>query len=609
MRTLQVVAILLTAAAAPMLERATPGASALQAGSQATLQTEVQRLIDSPQWGNDRWSVMVISLDRGDTLVSIGGSETLAPASNMKLFTTAAALHYLGAQYRFTTFLLADGRIENGVLDGDLILYGTGDPTLSDRFGQKMAVWNAFADTIAALGIREIRGSIIGDASYFGGPGAAEGWQPTYMNASYAAPASALSYAENIVTLMIRPGPQAGWRPTVQVIPGGDGIAIVNEATTVARGRTSLHVARAAYDGPIVIRGQIVAGSGGMLRTVPLGDPQRWAAAVLRETLQKRGIPVAGGVKAVQDPEDSPVSGRAVFAPAFSQKEPLRVLAMHQSPPLIEVLEVINKKSHNLLAEQTLRAVGRVAVGKGTVDAGARAVLAMLGREGDDGDDSSPRIYDGSGLSILNRATARDIVELLAFMANSPTFDDYYFTLPEAGARDGLTRMGGTPAQGNLRAKTGTINYVSALSGYVKAANGERLAFSIIANNVPSTYRAKRIEDAIGARLASYSRPVAGATAPMPGSGAAPDAVRQSTGPADTPATNTAKANLPAPSPASAASSPAATPARARTHTIRKGDTLDGIAKRYGTTVTALRNANPGLDPRRLIPGKTVRLP
>ena len=587
MRMIHAVAFWMVVAAMPA---ATDAASAIQLGSDQALEAEVQRLIDSPQWRDDRWSVSVISLDRGDTLVSIGGSETLAPASNMKLFTTGAALYYLGPQYRFTTFLLADGTIENGILDGDLIIYGTGDPTLSDRFGRKMSVWQAFADTVAALGIREIRGNIIGDASYFGGPGAAEGWQPDYMNASYAAPASALTYAENIVTLMIKPGPEPGWRPVVQVVPGGEGIAIVNEATTVASGRTRLHVARAAYDGPIVIRGQIARNNGGVLRTVPIADAPRWVAAVLRETLQKRGIVVTGDVRAVQNPAESPVSGRAVFAPAFSDKAPVRVLAMYLSPPLIEILEVINKKSHNLLAEQTLRTIGRVVVGQGTVEAGARAVLAMLGREGDS-DSPSPQIYDGSGLSVLNRVSSRDIVELLAFMANSPMFEDYYFTLPEAGARDGLSRMGGTAAIGNLRAKTGTINYVSALSGYVRAANGERLAFSIISNNVPSTYRAKRIEDAIGARLASYSRPGQVTVAPMP------DTTRVRAGPAA--ADTTSKSNTTAP----------ANPAAMRTHRIRKGDTLEAIAKRYGTTVAALRKANPGLDPRRLIPGKSVRLP
>ncbi len=549
----------------------------------ATLRADIERLIASP----GRWSVTVVSLDRGDTLIAHEPDLPLAPASNMKLFTSAAALYYLGPQYRYNTFLLADGSIQNGVLQGDLIIYGTGDPTISDRFGQKMRVWETFADTLAALGVREIRGKIIADASYFGGPGTAPGWEDDYMNASYAAPASALSFAENIATLQIKPAAQTGMKPEVRLIPGGEGsIALVNEATTVAGRRSWINVMRTSYDGPILIRGQIGKSTLGVLRTVPVSDPGRWAGAVLRETLQKRGIQVAGGVIAVQAPEASPVTGRLIFAPAFSDKPPLRVLAIHESPPLFDILEVVNKKSHNLLAEQTLRTVGRVALGQGTVEAGARAVQHLLQAESS-GTTPQVHIYDGSGLSVLNRVTTRSIIHLLSFMAKSPMWNDYWATLPEAGARDGLHRMYRTNAEHNLRAKTGTIDNVSALSGYVRASNGERLAFSIISNSVPSTYRAKRIEDAIGARLAGFDRDVDGAVAAFPEE------------PTVAPPTPTASAKKPA----------ARTTSAQRTYTIRKGDTLDGIARRNGTTVSALQRANPGLNPKRLLPGKRIVLP
>jgi D-alanyl-D-alanine carboxypeptidase/D-alanyl-D-alanine-endopeptidase (penicillin-binding protein 4) len=551
----------------------------------AALRTDLEKMIASP----GQWSVTVVSLDRGDTLFAHSPDLGLMPASNMKLFTTAAALYYLGPHYRYSTFLLADGPIQNGVLAGDLIVYGTGDPTISDRFGQKMRVWESFADTLAALGVREVRGNIVADASYFGGPGAADGWETDYMNASYAASASALSFAENVATLQIKPASQVGGRPEIRLIPGGEAsIAVLNEATTVAGRRSWINVTRTSYDGPIRVRGQIGKNTMGVLRTVPVSDPALWAGAVLRETLQKRGMIVSGQVKAVQLPNASPVTGRLIFAPAFSDKPPLRVLAIHESPPLFDVLEVVNKKSHNLLAEQTLRTVGRVALGQGTVEAGARAVQHLLDEEAK-GATEGLRIYDGSGLSVLNRVTTRSIIHLLSFMAKSAMWQDYWATLPEAGVSDGLHRMQRTAAERNLRAKTGTIDHVSALSGYVRAHNGERLAFSIISNNVPSTYRAKRIEDAIGARLAAFDRESDGVATPFP---AAP-AVTQP------------------PSPSSvkrATPSPSSTAGR-RTYTIRKGDTLDGIARRQGTTVKALQRANPGLNPRRLMPGKKIVLP
>lgn len=564
---------------------AAEAAVATDAMSEA-LRADLRQIIARPGWSGDRWSVTVRSIDRGDVLFSFGGGDPLAPASNMKLFTTAAALYYLGPDFRYNTFLMATGPVHDGVLDGDLVVYGTGDPTFSDRFGDKQRIWNAFADTLAALGIREIRGSIVGDGSYFTGPGAGEGWQQDYMNASYAASAGALSYAENVAMFQIAPGDQAGWRPDVHLVPGGEGVAIVNQATTAGSGSTRISASRMAYDGPIVVRGRIARGAKPVLRSVPVSDPARFAAAAFREVLVRREIAVAGGIRSAQTSAESPVTGRSVFAPALDSKEPVRVLAVHTSEPLMQVLTIINKKSHNLMAEQVLRTVGRVAVGEGSVEGGRRAVEHMLEQQGRETD---LVMYDGSGLSVLNRVSAGSIVELLTMMAESPMWDYYWETLPEAGASDGLRRMYRTQAEGNLRAKTGTIDRVSALSGYVTSANGERLAFSIISNNVPSTWMAKRVEDAVGARLAQFERPLG---APP----AEPTPVERAPGAAYTPGT-------------AAAPPPAAAAAAARTHRIRSGETLSHLARQYGVTVAAIERANQGLDARRIRVGQTVRIP
>jgi len=564
------------------------------------LRADLTRLIQQTGWRNAQWSVMVVSLDRGDTLFAHEPDLALAPASNMKLFTTAAALYYLGPQFRYATYLMTDGAIEAGVLTGDLIVYGTGDPTLTDRFfGTRTAAWEALADTLAARGVTRILGDVVGDASYFTGSPIGTGWQESYMNASYAAQASALSVNDNIATLRILPGAQVGWRPRVELLPGGDGIAIVNQATTRS-GQTRIDVGRLAYSGPIVVRGQIAPGHQGVWRAVPVADPARYAAAVFRQALQRRGIEVEGGIRSVGDPESSPLTGRSVFAPAFDDRPPLRVLAVHRSPPLQQVLELINQRSHNLSAEQVLRTIGRIAVGDGSVEAGAYAVRYMIQRE-TRSDSTEIWIDDGSGLSALNRVSARTLIHLLAYMRESPMWESFWNTLPEAGRSDGLRRMGGTPAAGNLRAKTGTIDRVSALSGYVTAGNGEQLAFSIISNNVPSTWRAKRVEDAIGARLARFSRPQGGQMYAL-----AENGVSTGEGEATTsPPPSAARADTPRAPAASADSGRDG----GRTYVIRRGDTLEAIARRHGTTVAALRAANPGLNPRRLIPGRTIRLP
>ena len=579
-------------APAPQTVAAAPAASV--APAVASLRSEIDGLIREPGWRDAVWSVMAVSLERGDTLYAHNAGMGLAPASNMKLFTTAAALYYLGPEFRYGTFLMSGGDVANGVLNGDLILYGTGDPTIANRFGSQRTVWQAFADTLLTLGITRIAGDVVGDASYFEGGGTPEGWQTSYMNASYAAPSSALSFAENVATVQVAPAAQAGWRPEVTLVPGGEGFGVVNNATTVASGRTTIRIRRSAYDGPVVITGQIARNASPVVRAVVVSDPERMAAAALRYELQERGITVDGGVRGVTSAGESPVTGRSVFAPGFREQAPLRVLAVHTSPPIIEILDIINHKSHNMMAEQTLRTVGRVAAGSGSVEGGARAVQAMLERELDQGAIDQLTIYDGSGLSVLNRASARSFIQLLDAMADSPMWQSYWSTLPEAGAPGGLRRMYRTPAEGNLRAKTGTINHVSALSGFVRAANGERIAFSIISNNVPSTWRAKRIEDGIGARLAALDRPaVLGETVnrEQPMEPATPSVSQPDEAPAQPPVAET-----PAPDGPS-------------THTIQSGDTFEGIAKQYGLTVRALRAANPGVEPRRLIPGKTLRLP
>lgn len=583
---------------------AAPGAATL------ALRSDLEHEIESPGWRGDEWSVTIVSLDRGDTLFARNPDLPLAPASNMKLFTTTSALYYLGPDYRYSTYMLADGDTKNGVLQGNLVVYGTGDPMLSFRFNHTTtATMRAFADSIAAQGIRQITGDVVGDGSYFTGPRSGP-WDLSYIGASYAVPDDALSLNENLVTIQVSPGAKAGYRPVVSAIPGGTDIAVVNEATTTTGGGTSIDIRRDSYDGPLVVRGHIRRGAGTVTRVVPVADPAQYAAAALKEALQQKGITVGGRARSIHDPARSPVSGRAVFAPAFQKSAPpIHILSIYRSAPLIDMLDILMHLSHNMMAEQTLRTVGRVALGDGSIAGGHRAIMAMLERE--TGPDSVGLWqYDGSGLSPENRTTSRTLIRLLSFAARSPFYDSLWRTLPEAGHRH-LMRMVGTPAQNNLRAKTGTIDHVSALSGYVRAADGERLAFSIISNNVPSTWKAKRIEDAIGARLASFTRPAesvasgAPASPPeVPGNAAAP-ATPVPAAPAGT-AAAAPKASAPDAPKASAAP---ARPEKTRSYKIRKGDTLIGIAKRFDTSVKALEQANPGLSPRRLIPGKTIRIP
>jgi LysM repeat protein len=287
---------------------------------------------------------------------------------------------------------------------------------------------------------------------------------------------------------------------------------------------------------------------------------------------------------------------------------PPRVIAVHLSPTMAELAGVTNHVSQNLFAEALLKSVGRVALGDGSFGGGARAVHYFLECERPF-DATGIRIVDGSGLSPLNRITPRSTIHLLDLMTRTDEWETFYASLPEAASPSGglhslRNRMGQTPAARNLRAKTGTISNVSSLSGYVRAANGEMLAFSIYANDVPSTFQAKRIEDGIGVRLARFTRPLPPPVSPPePVTEDEPEVAAEVEETTDTPVE---PRDEPEAAPAAAPTPPPAAP---RTHRVSSGETLDGIARRYGTSVAELQRLNPGVNPRRLQIGQAITVP
>ena len=178
------------------------------------LRRDLSGFLDGTRLRSAEWSVLVVSLDQGDTLFARNESLLVTPASNIKVVTTAAALHFLGPSFTYQTFLLGDGPVKEGHLRGDLILYGTGDPGISDRFFRsRTRVFENLAEQLAAEGITHIDGAIVGDATYFSGPDLGPEWDPRDLNERFAAPASALSFNENIVTLRITPQPAWGACP------------------------------------------------------------------------------------------------------------------------------------------------------------------------------------------------------------------------------------------------------------------------------------------------------------------------------------------------------------------------------------------------------------
>jgi D-alanyl-D-alanine carboxypeptidase/D-alanyl-D-alanine-endopeptidase (penicillin-binding protein 4) len=538
------------------------------------LGAELRSILGGARWSSAKWGALVVSLDRGDTLFAVNADSALAPASNLKLLTTAAALEELGPGYRFRTYLLTDGSVRNGVLEGNLVLYGTGDPGISDRFyPSKNTVFHSLVDQLAAAGIRSVLGDLVADASFLTGPLRPEGWDPDDLNDHFAAPISALSFNENVVSLRIEAAPQTGSSPVVHSLPDHAELDVVNEATTVA-GRGRVTISREDPLDPILVQGRIARGARDVWRQLTVPDPARFTLAVFASVLEDRGIRISGRRRLVSNPGGSVASPR-VTAPVASPRPRTRILATHVSPPLRDYLAVVNKRSNNLFAELLFRAVGRHAEGAASPQAAERTVRRTLAGMGVD--TAGIVLMDGSGLSGGNRVPAKVLVGLLSQMSKSELWGDLWASLPEAGNRRELPRMYRTPAAGNLRAKTGTIEGVSALSGVVQSMDGERLAFSIMVNESPSQNGAKRIEDELGVRLASFVRGPDADVTPL---------VTQ----------------LPPPPPSSDPGGPVR-------HQVLPGESFDVIARRYGVGLEELLAANPSVEPRRLKAGSWVVVP
>jgi D-alanyl-D-alanine carboxypeptidase/D-alanyl-D-alanine-endopeptidase (penicillin-binding protein 4) len=366
-------------------------------------------------------------------------------------------------------------------------------------------VLDSLAEELYRRGVREVGGDLVVDGSYFQGPDLHPDWDPEDFNDAFAAPVSAVSLAENVVTVRVEAGGWVGARPSIHTIPPSAGIPARNLALTVSpESRSRVWLLRETPQDPIGIEGEIPLGGSDVWRRLPVPDPLSFVGTQLRRALAVRGIRTEGEVRIIRDQSTSRVFREAV-SPSQNGDPALKILASFESPPLFEILRVINKESNNFLAETVGKTLGRTVLGDGSFSGGGAAIERFLVEEvGVSPEDVDVR--DGSGLSEANQATAEVFVRTLAYLYASPYWESFLATLPEAGVRRELGRMYRSPAARNLRAKTGTMDGVSALSGIVRTRSGERILFSFLSNEVRSEYRAKRAEDQLGIRLASLTR-------------------------------------------------------------------------------------------------------
>jgi D-alanyl-D-alanine carboxypeptidase/D-alanyl-D-alanine-endopeptidase (penicillin-binding protein 4) len=434
-----------------------------------SLKRRLDAVLDRPAFAPAFWGAAVRDLRTGRVLYERSAGKNFKPASTLKLVATAAALDALGPDARLLTTVETAGRLDGlGRVLGDVFLVGRGDPNLSGRFepGGPTAILERLADQLRAAGVRRIEGRLVGHEGAFTGERRGEDWTWEDLVWGYGAEVSALSFNDNAVHLRLLAGEREGDPALVEAAPPSSYYRLESTARTGPTGAESTLVLRREAGNLIRLSGAYPLGKEPWEGRVALEDPAAYAATVFREVLLARGIPVTGGTATSSDPR-----------PAGA-----RVLASHQSKPLAEIVKVVNKESQNLHAEVLLRLVGAKAGGAGSAEAGHAAALEFLRRQGVMAD--SWAVQDGSGLSRSDLVSPGELVGLLAAMDRHPHAQAFRDSLAVAGVDGTLkNRLRGTPAEGRILAKTGTLRHVAALAGYVVRQDGQRWAFAVIANH------------------------------------------------------------------------------------------------------------------------------
>ena len=442
-----------------------------------SLGDRVDAILNDPRAASAFWGVYIKDLSSNRVLYNRNPDKTLVPASNQKILTAATALDILGADFRYETTLHFNGEIGGTVMRGDLILEGSGDPTFASKEMDAPNPMKEWADKLQSLGVTRIEGRFIGDDNVFDDEPYAEGWDLSFIaNESFAPASSGLSSHDNVVVVQIESS-RVGAPPVLTDTPPGY-LDIRNEATTSARRRgRSIRVNRTLGTENIVLRGSIPRVYRRSI-VIPVSNPTRATLYALKHYLEEAGITVEAELYDIDE---------------LSEKIDYRLtspLFVHHSAPMSDIITQINKESDNLYAEQVFRTFGW----GGSTDGGEKRVKNLFNKAGIN--QAGLSVRDGSGLSRKNMISPETIGELLAYMHTHPEKDAFFSSLPRGGEAETTLdyRLKGV----SVWAKTGSLEYVRTLSGYVRTADGRMMAFSLLANNytVPS-YRITQAMDRI----------------------------------------------------------------------------------------------------------------
>lgn len=451
--------------------------------SAQSLARRLDRRLDAMPWARNNWGIAVID-ERGRTVYARNADRLFVPASNTKIVVSAVASALIAPDFTVKTSVYGTGPVENGVLQGDLVLYGRGDPTFARRCyavdtlapgacdTDPFAKLRLLAEQLRARGVSVVRGDLVGDGSYFEPTIVHGGWESYDLNWWYAAPVSGLGFNDNSIDIAWGPGPMVNAPAAVAFAPDLGDVVLENRSRTApADSSDDIDFFRTPGTMSLWAEGSVGASSRGGTEYFAMPDPSLFAARALRKVLADYGIAVLGTTRSTVD--SSLYHQARTGAPALAEVE---------SRPLKDWVFPILNTSQNWFAEMLLKQLGRQFAGEGSWRKGLEVERRFL-IDSVKVDSTQIAMTDGSGLAANNLVSPLAFTQILRYIARHPRFETFNAAIPHAQQVGSLrNRFRGTPLEGRVRAKTGSISRVNTLSGYIDRPDGRTWIFSIEAN-------------------------------------------------------------------------------------------------------------------------------
>ena len=459
------------------------------------LRRDLEETFQDPNFSSAFWGVSIHSLQNGETLFNLNPDKLFTVGSVVKLYTTSTALLLLGPEYSYTTEFYTDGKIEDGILKGDLIIRGYGDPSIYYKKGNEQDRLNYWITKLKELEIEAIKGDIIGDDKLFEENTFYPGWLTDYQDNWFAPPTGSFSLNENSIEIVITPT-KPKHLAEYYSNPASTTHEIINKIITVGKDeKTSLELLHKQGSEVVKLTGHISTEDEQQSLNISAKNSTQYFVTTFYNAMTENGIQVTGYPLEVDSEQNALIDDKR-----------LMLLFKDSSEKLSTIVDRINKQSNNFFSEQLLKTIGYELYGYGSRENGIKGISNILEKMGINPE--SIALYDGSGLSYFNLVTPKQITKLLTYMYKSDAFESFYNSLALAGFSGTLAdRMNKTNAENNFRGKTGSLENVKAIAGYIKTADGEPLVVSLIVNNflVPSQL-ANYVHDKVCNRLANFKR-------------------------------------------------------------------------------------------------------